>query len=116
MKCFSDNLVMLILAFVMGLSSMQGAYASANKCTMMDQNMQGQMEMASVENNHINDVNSNNECCEKHECSTTHCANVVAISLNDFNNISYDLKIEHQITNRLLISLSSSSLYRPPKI
>ena len=118
MKYFSDNLLMLILSFVLGLSSMQGAYASANKCMMTEKNMQSQMQIVNMNNTDMKQTGDKNSCCQEHKCTTTHCANssVIATTSNNTSNLSYLLSTVFIKQNTMLLPFYSSSLYRPPKI
>ncbi len=119
MKKLSDNLLTLILAFVLGLSPLQSITASVSKCMDMDKNMHAQMKSSdNTANTDMKHLGSTEDCCNKNECGTTHCASatVAAIVSNNFNDITYTSSSVYQKHNVTLISFYSSSLYRPPRI
>ena len=116
MKSISDNLLMLVLAFVLGFSSIQGAFASVSECSMTDKDMHSQMTVADK----MDMEHSNHEldCCDKNECVKSHCANnfVVATASSDINDTTYQSSAIFLKPNTILLPFYSSSLYRPPKI
>ena len=116
MKSISDNLLMLVLAFVVGFSPIQGVFASVSECEMMDENMHSQMVAADKMD--MEHSNHESDCCDKNECVKSHCANnfVVATALSDINNTTYQFSAVFLKPNTILLPFYSSSLYRPPKI
>ena len=116
MKSISDNLFMLVLAFVVGFSSIQGVFASVSECAMMDKNMHSQMTVADKTN--MDHSSHESDCCDKNECAQSHCANnlVVTTDLSDINNTTYQFSAVFLKPNTILLSFYSSILYRPPKV
>jgi len=116
MKFLSDNFMVLFLAVVIGVSPLQSVAASASKCMDMNKNMHTQVNLSgSAEMKHSG---STEDCCNKNECGTTHCASVtiVAIISNNTNDVTYTPGSAYQNPNVILLPVYSSSLYRPPKV
>jgi len=119
MKFLSDNVMVLMLTLVMGLSPLQSITASVSKCMDMDKNMHHQMNVSEqVAQSKMNQSDMKHDCCNQNECGTTHCASatVAAITSNNINDIIYTFSTVYQKPNVRLIPFYTSSLYRPPKI
>jgi len=119
MKFLSDNLLTLILAFILGLSPIQSASASVSKCMNMSTNMHAQMSITDNDSNISMKTSSNqSDCCGEHECASAHCASVSVATIisNNFNNVTYSVSNIYQKYNLVLISSPPTSLFRPPKV
>ena len=119
MKHISDNLLTIILAFVLGLSPIQSASASVSKCMNMSTNMHKQMSITDNGSNMSMKISSNqSDCCGEHECASAHCASVSAVTIisKNFNDVTYSLSNVYQKYNLVLISSPPTSLFRPPKV
>jgi len=119
MKFLSDNFMVLFLAFVIGVSPLQTVAASASKCMDMNKNMHAQVNRSdSAANTEMKHSGSTEDCCNKNECGTTHCASatIAAIIFNNTSDVTYTLGSVYQNPNVILLPIYSSSLYRPPKV
>ena len=119
MKFLSDNIMVLMLTIVMGLSPLQNIVASVSNCMSMDNTMQHQMNVSEqVAQSDMNQSDMKHDCCSQNECGTTHCASatVVTITSNNINDVTYTFSTVYQKPNVTLIPFYSSSLYRPPRI
>jgi len=119
MKFLSDNFMVLFLAFVIGVSPLQTVAASASKCVDMNKNMHAQVNLSgSTADAEMKHLASTEDCCNKNECGTTHCASttIVAIISNNTSDVTYTPGSVYQNPNVILLPVYSSSLYRPPKI
>ena len=116
MKSISDNLLLLVLALVLGFSSIQSVFASVSECVMTDKNMHSQMTVADKMD--MDHSSHDSDCCDKNECVKSHCAHsfVVATDLSDINDTTYQFSAVFLKPNTILLPFYSSSLYRPPKI
>lgn len=124
MKFLSDNLLVLALAFVLGISPLQSISASVSKCMNMDQSMHHQMrgseKVAQHDMSHSDISNQANQddCCKQNTCDMSHCAGTVAaVMISDTqNNMTYTVS---NVYTKPIISLFQhypSSLYRPPRV
>ena len=117
MKFLSDNLLTLILAFVLALSPIQGISASVSKC--MNNNMHVQMMEHNNEVTMVAMTGSGDtaDSCIQSDCTTTHCASVsfVAVASANFSDVTYSRSRTYITLKLILTSFYSSSLYRPPK-
>ena len=119
MKYLSDNLMMLALAIVMGLSPLQTIAASVSKCMNMSHSMHQQMKVSdSATHADMKQSGNKSDCCNQNECGTTHCASVAvaAITSNNISDVAYTVSETYQKPNVSLLPFYASSLYRPPKI
>lgn len=119
MKFLSDNLLMLALAIVLGLSPLQSITASVSKCMNMSNSMHHQMNSSdSVTQADMKNSGTKPDCCNQNECGTTHCtsATVAAITSNNTSDIACSVNNTYQKPNVSLTPFYPSSLYRPPKI
>ena len=118
MKFLSDNLLVLIFAFVLGLSPIQSISASASKCMAMDSSMHTQMMSAdSAEKMGMTDSAATEDFCKSSGCDMTHCSNITAaINPDNFIHATYALNKVYQKPAVRLISFYPSSIYRPPKV
>ena len=117
MKKLSDNLLTLILAFVLGLSPLQSITASVSKCMNMS-SMHHQMKSSEKTTQmDMKNPGSKSDCCNQNECGTTHCASatVAAITSNNTSDITYSINRTYQNPTASLTSFYPSSLYRPPR-
>jgi len=121
MKFLSDNFMVLFLAVVIGVSPLQSVAASASKCMDMNKNMHTQINLsgstASAEMKHSGSTTTE-DCCNKNECGTTHCAGatIVAIISNNASDVTYTPDSIYRNPNVILLPVYPSSLYRPPKV
>lgn len=119
MKFISDNLLMLALAVVLGLSPLQTITASVSKCMNMDQSMHHQMNVADkAMQSDMTQSDSQHGCCEQTACDMSHCASstAAAATSNAQNDMNYTVSNVYLKPSVSLIPFYPSSLYRPPKI
>lgn len=122
MKFLSDNVLVLMLTLVMGLSPLQNIVASVSNCMSMGDAMPHQMNVSGqVAPSDMNQSDMKHDCCSQNECGTTHCASatVAAIASKTSNNNSGIIYLFNSAYQKSVVSLTSfypSSLYRPPKI
>lgn len=117
MKSLSDNLMTFVLALVLGLSPLQTITASVSKCMNMS-SMHHQMTVSdSATQTDMKKSGTKPDCCNINECGTTHCASasVMAITSNNFREITYSSENTYLKSSISLTSFYPSSLYRPPK-
>lgn len=115
MKFISDNLLVIALAFLVGISPIQAATSSVSKCMNMSTNIHQQMN---VSDGFSQADNTKSDCCNKNICASTNCANasVAALTSNNITGISYTVSSMIPVSTNSLIQSYPSSLYRPPKI
>ena len=124
MKCLSDNLLMLALALVLGISPLQTITASVSKCadmnsTNMNQGMHHQMKASDKATHHdMSQSDTQNNCCEQNACDMSHCAGTIAavVSFDTQNDMIYIVSNVHLKPSTSLIQFYPSSLYRPPRV
>lgn len=119
MKILSDNLLVLVLAIVLGLSPLQSIYASVSKCMNVNQSMHHQMMNSDKMMQHdMMQSEPLHDCCEQTACDMSHCASTVAavITSDSLNEMTYTVSNVVLKPNDTLIQFFPSSLYRPPKI
>ena len=124
MKCLSDNLLMLALALVLGISPLQTITASVSKCadmnsTNMNQGMHHQMKASDKATHHdMSQSDTQNNCCEQNACDMSHCAGTIAavVSFDTQNDMTYIVSNVHLKPSISLIQFYPSSLYRPPRV
>lgn len=119
MKFISDNLLILALAVVLGLSPLQTITASVSKCMNMDQSMHHQMNVADkAMHSDMAQSDTQQDCCEQTACDMSHCASTTAAattsnSLNDMTHTVGNVSLKPDVS---LLQFYPSSLYRPPKV
>jgi len=121
MKFISDNLLILALAVVLGLSPLQTISASVYKCMNMKQSMHHQMKgskMVMSSDMDMTKKSNQHKCCEQSSCDMTHCANTIAavITSGFLNDMTYTISNIHLKPSIPLTHFYPSSLYRPPKV
>ena len=129
MKFLSDNLLMLALAVVLGISPLQTITASVSKCVEMDQSMHHQMKTSDkvaqhdmshsdISNPDISNQAIHDDCCKQNTCDMSHCAGTIAavVTSNTQDDMTYLVSNIHLIPSTSLIQFYPSTLYRPPKI
>jgi len=121
MKFLSDNLLMLVLAIVLGVSPLQSIAASVSNCMDSDKTMHHQMngsKMVMSSNMDMTQLDNQPDCCEQSSCNMSHCASTFAavITSDSINDMTYTVSNIHLKPNVSLISFYPSSLYRPPKV
>ncbi|MDH5599940.1 MAG: hypothetical protein OEY78_01425 [Gammaproteobacteria bacterium] len=120
MKSISDNLLILALALVLGISPFQTISASISGCLDMEQNMSTHHQEASVNMSHggMSHQGNQHDCCEQNTCDMSGCAASVAVmveavSQNDMTCIVSNIYLQ---PNTTLLQYYPSSLYRPPRV
>ena len=121
MKFLSDNLLVIALAIVLGVSPLQSIAASVSNCMDSNKAMHHQMngsKMVMSSNMDMTQSNNQPDCCETSACDMSHCASTFAavIASSSLNDIAYTMSNIHLKPNVSLISFYPSSLYRPPKV
>jgi hypothetical protein len=119
MKSVSDNLLMLVLAIVLGLSPLQSIAASASNCMKMTQGMHHQMNVSEkVMQNDMAQSDTQHDCCGQTACDMSHCASTIAVAITSdtMNDMTYTVSSVYLKPSVSLIQFYPSSLYRPPKI
>ena len=129
MKFLSDNVVMLVLAIVLGISPLQTITASVSKCMNMDQSMHHQMMVSEkvarhdmshsdISNLDISNQANQDDCCKQNTCDMSHCSGTfAAVIISDTqNNMTYTVSNVYLKPSVSLIQFYPSSLYRPPRV
>lgn len=128
MKFLSDNLLMLALAVVLGISPLQTITASVSKCAEMDQSAHHQMMVSDksaqhdmspsdISNPDISNQANQEDCCKQNTCDMSHCSGTfAAVIISDTqNNMTYTVSNVYLKPSVSLIQFYPLSLYRPPR-
>ena len=119
MNILSDNLLVLALAMVLGLSPLQSISASVCKCMSSSDSTHHQMDMSN-KSMHAGMMHSDNQndCCEENACEISHCASSVTATIisDTVNEMTYTVSNVVLSPTLSLIQFYPSSLYRPPRI
>lgn len=119
MKSLSDNLLMLALAIVLGISPIQTISASVSKCAEMDQSMHHQMMVSEkVASHDMSHPANQDDCCKQNTCDMSHCAGTVAaVMISDTqNDMTYTVSNVYTKPIASLFQYYPPSLYRPPRV
>jgi len=124
MKFLSENLLVLALAIVLGISPLQTITASVSKCAEMDQSAHHQMMVSDKSAQHdmshsdISNPANQEDCCKQNTCDMSHCAGTVAAMMISYtqNEMTYTVRNVYLKPSISLIQFYPSSLYRPPSV
>ena len=119
MKYLPDNLMMLMLAVVLGISPIQNIAASVSDCVSKADSMHHQMTMSgNIMQHDVSKANSEDDCCHQNTCDMSDCVNTftAVVSSNKLNDMGYTVSNIQLKPGLSLIQFYPSSLYRPPKI
>lgn len=119
MKYLPNNLLIIALAMLLGISPLQANAESVRNSSDMSDCMHHQVNVSDSHNQTDKDhLSTNDDSCDKDMCVHAHCSSTYSAIVypDNANSITYTFSIKLTKAKDYLISLYPSSLYRPPKV
>jgi hypothetical protein len=119
MKYLPNNLLIIALAMLLGISPLQANVESVCNSSDMSDCMHHQVNVSDstiqADKDHLS---TNDDSCDQNMCVQTHCSSTYSaiVFLDNAVSIAYTFSIKLTKAKDILVSLYPSSLYRPPKV